>query len=57
MILLLLILILIDLTACTSYDPRCRTGDYCAYTMGQRQYIRAPDGWGGKYCSKNPKEC
>ena len=45
------------LTACMSLDPRCRTGDYCAYRDGQRQYVRAPDGWGGKYCSANPTKC
>lgn len=22
-----------------------------------RQYIRAPDGWGGKYCQMHPGEC
>lgn len=50
-------ILLSSLTACVGVDPRCCTGDYCAYRDGQRQYVRAPDGWGGKYCSANPTKC
>jgi len=53
----LVVLYSISLTACMSVDPRCRTNDYCAYRDPPRQYIRAPDGWGGKYCSANPTKC
>lgn len=35
----------------------CGMRDYCPERDGPRQYIRAPDGWGGKYCLNNPMEC
>ena len=47
-----------SLTGCLqTMDPKCRSYDYCASRDGPRQYIRAPDGWGGKYCLQNPTEC
>ena len=36
---------------------RCGSRDYCPERDGPRQYVRAPDGWGGKYCMNNPMEC
>ena len=51
------ILIALSVSGCAG-DYRCRTGDYCAYTMPSgRQYVRAPDGWAGKYCSQHPENC
>lgn len=44
-------------TGSIARDYRCRSYDYCAYTDPPRQYVRAPDGWGGKYCLQNPTEC
>ncbi len=40
--------LVLALTACSETMPR---------KDSQRQYIRAPDGWGGKYCLQNPTEC
>lgn len=54
----ILLIITMQLSGClVTMDPRCRSYDYCAYTDSPRQYIRAPDGWGGKYCLNNPEEC
>lgn len=43
----------------SSYRVRtaCMSRDYCPERDGPRQYVRAPDGWGGKYCLANPTEC
>ena len=35
----------------------CAGRDYCPERDGPRQYVRAPDGWGGKYCLQHPMEC
>jgi predicted small secreted protein len=45
------------LTTIGGRDYRCRGYDYCAYTDAPRQYVRAPDGNGGRECLKNPMEC
>ena len=51
--------ILVSLTACGSTG-----GSGYQYPVVRplqenvpRQYIRAPDGWGGKYCQIHPGEC
>jgi hypothetical protein len=58
---IVLILASMSLTGClttiSGSDYRCRSYDHCAYTDPPRQYVRAPDGWGGKYCLQNPTEC
>jgi hypothetical protein len=58
---IVLILASTQLTGCLTTlggkDYRCRANDYCPYTDPPRQYVRAPDGWGGKYCLQNPTEC
>jgi len=53
---------ILALTGCADmqiarYYPQCRTWDVCPYSGQQRQYVRAPDGWGGKYCSQYPERC
>jgi hypothetical protein len=54
----ILLCITVLLTACGS------TRSYTEYPVVRplqenvpRQYIRAPDGWGGKYCQMHPGEC
>ena len=55
---IVLILASTTLTGCLqTMDPRCRSYDYCAYSGQPRQYVRAPEGYGGKYCLQNPTEC
>jgi len=57
------ICMVLSLSACvttgTSYKVTraCGARDYCPERDGARQYVRAPDGWGGKYCLQNPTEC
>jgi hypothetical protein len=43
--------IIVSLSGCVT------TGSYGSKKSEPRQYIRAPDGWGGKYCLQNPTEC
>ena len=55
---LLLAVFCLSLTGClASGRSNCYGRDYCVERDGPRQYIRAPDGWGGKYCLQNPTEC
>ena len=61
---LILVLVMCNLTGClatggTSFKTyrACAGRDYCPERDGPRQYVRAPDGWSGKYCSQNPMEC
>ena len=60
---LVLLFMVVPLSGClaTAGDIRnyrnCGMRDYCPERDGPRQYIRAPDGWGGKYCLNNPMEC
>ena len=48
---------LITLSGCLATGRQCRSYDYCLERDGPRQYVRAPDGWGGKYCQANPENC
>lgn len=59
---LVLILCAVSLAGCVttgSYKmaKACAGREYCPERDGPRQYVRAPDGWGGKYCLQNPTEC
>ena len=61
---ILILTLVISLTGCVTMTPSsykmtqaCGGRDYCPERDGPRQYIRAPDGWGGKYCLQNPTEC
>ena len=56
-ILVLLAISTITLSGCLATGRQCRSYDYCVERDGPRQYIRAPDGWGGKYCQQNPENC
>jgi hypothetical protein len=53
----LLCVSVITLSGCLATGRQCRSYDYCLERDGPRQYVRAPDGWGGKYCQANPENC
>jgi len=53
---LIVIFAMVSLSGCIT-TRGCYGRDYCLERDGPRQYIRAPDGWGGKYCLQNPTEC
>jgi len=56
-ILVLLATLTLSLQGCLATGRQCRSYDYCLERDGARQYQRAPDGWGGKYCQANPENC
>lgn len=39
-----------------NYDYRCRAWDHCP-SQGDIQYIKIPNGYGGKYCRNDPRAC
>ena len=55
--LVLLAILTLSLQGCLATGRQCRSYDYCVERDGARQYIRAPAGWGGKYCQQNPENC
>ena len=50
-----ILILMLSLTACAG-DLRCRSAGPCA-AYGDVQYMKLPDGWGGKYCSHDPQRC
>lgn len=51
------VVLMLSLQGCLKTLPQCHNRDYCQERDGPRQYVRAPEGWGGKYCLQNPTEC